>query len=312
MAEIYDPTTGLWSQAGELDRPTVAHTATLLPDGRLLVAGGTFEYNGAGLAVAALYDPVTNSWSDAANLTTARAYHAAALLADGSVLVSGGQNTEGVTATAERYDPVANLWLPAADMRRARSWHTLTLLPDGQLLAAGGYDPGNVAERYDPVGNDWTFTGGRFLPFVNWLSAVALDDGRVMVTDETKGAIYDPATETWLNVYPPGNHRAHATVRTGDGRVLLSGGYDFFQPPEYYPFLDRTVVYDPATNEWDGVRPMIMPRARHTLTLLADGRVLVVGGEYFEDLDSAELFSPRYIPPPVLDTFAYFPAAMRE
>jgi hypothetical protein len=115
----------------------LGHPATLLPSGKVLVAGG-FSAASAPVASAELYDPATNSWSDTANMLAARGGHGAALLQDGLVLVAGGSGPAGL-ASAELYDPAGAKWLAAAPMSTPRAdFFTTNPLGDGRVLVAGG------------------------------------------------------------------------------------------------------------------------------------------------------------------------------
>ena len=111
-------------------------TATLLPNGQVLVAGG---FNGVDLASAELYDPATGLWTATGSMTSARDHHTATLLPNGQVLVAGGYSFDDFAlASAELYDPATGLWTATGSMATARYWHTATLLPNGQVLVAGG------------------------------------------------------------------------------------------------------------------------------------------------------------------------------
>lgn len=114
------------------------HTATVLPDGRVLVVGGVGAANRA-LSSVQIYDPQHDAWLDAAPLVRARFQHAAALMADGRVLVSGGLFSSKTPLTsAEVYDPALNLWTPAGAMQVGRYGHAISALPSGQVLVTGG------------------------------------------------------------------------------------------------------------------------------------------------------------------------------
>ena len=141
------------------------HTATLLPNGKVLVVGG----NG-GLSSAELYDPATGTWTMTGALAAGREYHTATLLPNGMVLVVGGDSTQvsqppnplTYLASAELYNPDTGQWTPAGAMSHARCEHTATLLPNGQVLVAGGsgaYSTASTAELYDPAAGTWTPTG---------------------------------------------------------------------------------------------------------------------------------------------------------
>jgi hypothetical protein len=136
--------------------PRTDFTATLLPDGKVLVAGGLHsgvQAAAAELAAAELYDPGSGSWTATASLVTPRTGHAATLLPDGKVLVAGGYGGNGALASAELYDPGSGSWTAAGSMVTPRQSHTATLLPDGKVLVAGGFGaeaPVVTAELYDP------------------------------------------------------------------------------------------------------------------------------------------------------------------
>jgi hypothetical protein len=113
------------------------HTATLLPTGRVLVAGGYVAGSGAS---AELYDPASETWSPTGSLVSARTSHTATLLQNGKVLVAGGSDNSApyVNGRAELYDPSSGTWMTTGSLISARLDHTATLLPDGNVLVAGG------------------------------------------------------------------------------------------------------------------------------------------------------------------------------
>src|SRR6266571_3996260 len=129
-----------WEYTGSLKTARFHHTATLLPDGRVLVVGG--EHGHYPLASAELYDPATGTWSDTGSLNTARDSHTATLLPNGMVLVAGGRETiPGIgLASAELYDPATGTWSPTGSLDTARVFNTETLLRNGKVLVTGGQD----------------------------------------------------------------------------------------------------------------------------------------------------------------------------
>jgi len=133
---------GTWTPTGRLATARFLHTATLLPNGQVLVAGGGAHCDFCDpLATAELYDPVSGRWTVTGRLATARRAHTATLLPNGKVLVAGGWNPNALSS-AELYDPATGLWTATGSMATARYWHTATLLPDGQVLVAAGWNGG--------------------------------------------------------------------------------------------------------------------------------------------------------------------------
>src|SRR5436190_15228729 len=127
---------------GSLATARNGHTATLLPNGKVLVAGGR---NGNSiLASAELYDPASGTWSATGSFATARFFHTATLLPNGKVLVAGGAIVSFpsvvVSASAELYDPASGMWTATGSLNTARYQHTATLLPNGKVLVAAGHD----------------------------------------------------------------------------------------------------------------------------------------------------------------------------
>jgi hypothetical protein len=164
-AEIYNPASQQWQSTPTMANGHWAATASLLPNGQVLVAGGIIFYsNGSGgyitssIPSADLYNPATGNWSPAASMTTGRSSAAAVVLGDGTVLETGGYgpillNNGQVQSSAEIYIPTANTWTATGSMAVARALHTATLLPNGTVLAAGGQGPPGVvasAEIYTP------------------------------------------------------------------------------------------------------------------------------------------------------------------
>src|SRR6266550_2999128 len=167
-----------FGNTGSLNIARESHTATLLPNGKVLVAGGR---TGAGvLSSAELYDPASGTWSATGSLNTARRFHTATLLPNGKVLVAGG----AILPSEELYDPASGAWSPTGSLITGRCRHTATLLPNGKVLVAGGQGTGGVilssAEVYDPASGTWSATGS--LNTARWFhTATLLPNGKMLV-----------------------------------------------------------------------------------------------------------------------------------
>ena len=160
---------GTWTATGSLGAARSLHSATLLPNGKVLAAGGTIFNGGAYtvLASAELYDPASGIWTATGNLVDARAQQPETLLPNGKVLIAGGNPCFGssscVSASAQLYNPATGTWTFTGSLKSARTRHIMTLLPNGKVLAAGGGSINNIylrsAELYDPTSGIWTATG---------------------------------------------------------------------------------------------------------------------------------------------------------
>jgi N-acetylneuraminic acid mutarotase len=175
------------------------HTATLLPNGQVLVAGG-FGPNGI-VATAELYDPASETWTNTGSFSDERIGHLATLLLNGQVLMAGGWNetvgTNGLggdLSSAELYDPASGRWTNTGSLTTARGHTAATLLPGGQVLVSGGYDENlpaflSSAEIYDPASGTWTATGPMTAVRAD-SSVTLLANGQVLVAGGWNGNIY--------------------------------------------------------------------------------------------------------------------------
>jgi hypothetical protein len=216
-AQLYNPTNGTWSYPGYLAQARSGHTATLLPNGKVLVAGGSYLDTLTGplfLASAELYDPAAGSWSSTGSLGTGRSGHTATPLLNGKILVVGGQGTNSSFLTsAELYDPATGKWTPTGSLGTAQSGHTATLFPNGKVLVVGG----TTAELYNPATGTWSPTGS---PGTSG-AATLLPNGKVLVVGSATAELYDPAIGTWSPTSNPDT--SGTTTLLLNGKVLVAG-----------------------------------------------------------------------------------------
>ena len=294
-AEIFDPAAGTWSAVGAMSQPRQDYTATVLPDGRALVAGGLTEGpDGAetALATAELFDPSTGTFGPAASMMVARFEHTATALDDGRVLIVGGGASkrdgaqEEVLASAELYDPATGRFSATGSLATERLVHTAIRLADGRVLVVGGmnvFGSPRSAELYDPA-------TGTFVPAVETPEslggqAVRLHDGRVLFASDPPW-VFDPSGSTPVVTIPARTDRifkttgdpaqarsGHTATMLRDGRVLIAGG----RVPGS-GIVPTAEIYDPKTGSFSATGSMSVARAGHSALLLADGRVLVTGG----------------------------------
>src|SRR5204863_77756 len=158
MNPVSPQASGTWTVTGSLNAARFEHTATLLLNGMVLVAGGG---NGTGntLASAELYDPASGRWTGTGSLNIGRSDHTATLLPNSTVLAAGGfDDNFSPSSSAELYDPASGSWTATGDLNSGRYFHTATLLPNGTALVAAGVGSTGVfasAELYDPANGSW-------------------------------------------------------------------------------------------------------------------------------------------------------------
>lgn len=211
-AEVYHPDTGIWESVGEMLMPRFEHTATLLPDGRVLIAGGLGEQRQEVVPVAdvELYDPNTRTFSRTAPMRQARTDHAAVALDDGQVLLVGGDAGDEAIASAEVFDPSRGSWSEAAPLRQPRRGHSATLLDDGTVLAAAGefFVRGSrtslaSAERYDPTQDVWANAGEMGCPRSEHGAALLADGSVLLVAGDATFPGDPPIAQSCADVYRP-------------------------------------------------------------------------------------------------------------
>lgn len=322
-----------WSYAEPTSVAHTKHTATLLDNGTVLVAGG-------GTDAAEIFDPLIGAWKVTGTMSVARTFHTATKLDNGKVLVVSDKTAElydpvkGIwtitgkmkntyrspTATklqngkvlvtngscGELYDPTAETWTVTGCMKKARSDQTaplMILLKNGQVLLAGGFDdtygqPISSAELYDPNTGEWTFTGSMNNARQSGMTATLMSNGDVMVIggypSHCCAELYKPDTGTWVPISSMNQSRsAHTTTVLQTGDIMVAGTQQFYGSDA----LASVELYN-STSQWDYTESMGTARCVHTATLLENGQVLVVGGENNNGpLKSVELYNDGMSPP---------------
>ena len=288
--------TGEWTLTGSLNQARSEHQAVLLPDGKVLIAGGHVSGQGA-TSSCEIYDAETDSMEISRKNFT--------LVEINSKLVAiGGFNDEiGLLDSYEIYDLEIEEWVEIGYMNRLRNYHgAISFIYEGnqKILIAGGHDndQDNSAEIYDPDSNNFSYTGflntGRarftltFIPSHN----VALASGGIIYTSTSE--FWDPSTQEWSYSDSMNSARfEHAAIwMPSIGKVIVVGGVS------YNNFLASSEIYDPQTGEWSETDSLEIGRCCHPATLLPNGKVVVNGGynpfnPEFQVLISTEIYDPE-------------------
>ncbi|MGD8895411.1 MAG: kelch repeat-containing protein, partial [Acidobacteriota bacterium] len=265
-----------WTLLPNMSTVRYRHSATMLPDGRVLVAGG-FDDTGA-LAGAELLDVDNPVRTPGGNMVEVRREHTLTLLKDGRLLAVGGVGSN----TAEVGDPVGANWnLTANSMSTVRYRHTATLLNDGRVLVAGTVvGASDTAELFEPGSNQWVPTGSMAGNRYEH-TATLLPCGEVLVVggESSSGVVlataerYNPRTGTWRSTGSLNQPRwAHTATLLPDGKVMVAGGWNGGR-------TNTIEIYDPATEIWvNAAVGLWYGRYHHRATRLPSGNVLITGG----------------------------------
>lgn len=291
---------GLITRAGQMTMTRAGHTATLLPDGRVLVTGGCTQRSCEGVTAATeLIDPASGTSVRGPDMLQRRVGHTAVTLSDGRILLIGGFGQQGVLATTELFDPATGSFAAGPELSAPRADVAAFLLPDLSVLVAGGFD-GQVSvattEILDATATAFRETAAMSVTRSSHAGAL-LSDGRVLITGGGSGGgsgevrasaeVYDPAAGTWAATGEMTARRhKHAAAVLPDGRVLVIGGSDERDSRGRYRSAE---IYDPVAGTFGSAGDMGAARYKivSAVVRLQDGRLLVAGGA-----PGAEVFDP--------------------
>jgi hypothetical protein len=282
---LVDP---LWSSAAELSEARDSFASFVLPDGRVLVAGGLSGAPTEPIASAELYDPASDSWSVTGSLLQARSsFTLSARASKGgvAVLAVGGAAQQGALSSTELYDEGSGLWSPGPELPAPYAGHAALRFDDGDLLIAGGSSSrraallGASASSWTPAGELLALEPG------STLTALGNDDALLVGPNEPSAQRFARDSNAWRASGVPAQPRSkHSATRLLDGTVLIAGGS-----------ASRSAeLYDPASESFHFVGALNEPRSLHTASLLPDGRVAVVGGSDLDGPVATELYNPEW------------------
>ncbi len=294
--ELYDSSAGNFTLTGAMSTHRDGHTATLLPNGKVLVAGGWG--NGIAQTSADLYDTETGSFVPTGSLGTGRTGHTATLLPGGKVLVAGGQGNSGSLSSAELYDASTGTFIPTGGMTAIRQYLAASILPNGQVMVCGGEDLVGVnnpilasADAFDPGSAVFAGTGAMNIARI-WHTATLLLSGEVLIIGGANNTatvaaaeLYDQSSGTFSLTGATTDPRSfHSATLLPNGKVLVAGGSYFLPGPSANTVVSSAELYDPNSRQFTATGSMTGPREGHTATLLQNGKVLITSGS------SAELY----------------------
>jgi len=236
-AELYNPSTGTWKVTGTPNTTRYSATQTLLPNGKVLLAGGTARNcvtSPCDLSSTELYDPFTGTWSPTGSMTTAHSSHTATLLANGQVLVAGGFDAG---TSAELYNPATGKWAATGSMSVSRGGQAALLLSSGKVLVLFGNSSVTSTELYDPTTGTWSINGNTNPTAQAGFSVTLLNTGKVLVAggdncfyprpcvDVNSAELYDPSVGASTSTGNMNTARSgHLAILLPNGQVLAAGG----------------------------------------------------------------------------------------
>jgi len=306
-ARRWNPATGAFSSTPGVNVALFCAFQTQLPDGRLVVVGGTaYKQPGSGLAVTRIFDWASNTWSAAASMRTPRWYPTVIALPDGRQVALGGQVRKGLMANlSEIYNPITNTWreLPGlAESKPMGLYPRAVLAPNGKVFVVK--NASGKSAYLDVDAQTWT-TVTKSPPVAAGTGMAMYDTGKILLyaagSTGTDSWVIDlkAGSPTWRKVGSLNlKRKKFSTVVLPDGRVMAIGG-----STDGTSTIAKAVmtpeVWDPATESWTTLPDLAVPRMYHSnAVLLADGRVLSAGGGRTGSaptFPSGQVYSPQYL-----------------
>ena len=321
---VGQPPSPSWTSAGNMAQPLFEQTATLLPSGGVLIAGGNNPAVGGGeegaVAEAQVYVPSSGTFNTTGSMLIPRFEHTATLLSTGQVLVAGGSNYtgDGILSEAELYTPSSGGFaVSPVSLNYQRAGHTATALLDGSVLIAGGgvsqaeiYTPQAAVETTSgttTVPASFTVVGSTTIPR-SMNTATLLQNGLVLLAggknssnySTASAELYNPATKTFTATGSMTTPRAfHVAVLLPNGMVLIVGGNDDSGNP-----VSSAELFNPTTGTFTATGNMIQARYFPGAALLNSGKVLIYGGGVNNYNRSASATTEAELYDPVAGTFS--------
>jgi galactose oxidase-like protein/Kelch motif protein len=306
-AVLWNPATGgITKIALSYQRDIFCAGTSVLPDGRVFVAGGHLYQGvfGNGVANTTIFDPASHAWTEGPVMSQPRWYPTTAQLGDGSVMIFGGTTTPKVDATkVDHYHPASNAMqtAPASASRAMITYPRMKLTTSGLLAWT------NLASTqfFDPATSAWTagpklHSGGRGVTdtsvLLPGLTKILEIGGSTAAGPTASCEILDTsaATLAWRPTGSMHHPRVWAnTVLLADGTVLVVGGG---RSGSYGEPVFSAEIYHPGAGKWTVMAAQRAPRMYHsTAVLLPDGRVLSAGESHGSLAQTGEIFSPPYL-----------------
>ncbi|WP_144658627.1 galactose oxidase-like domain-containing protein [Paenarthrobacter nicotinovorans] len=310
---LLDPATGNYIQVPSAAADLFCAGQAVLPDGRILVVGGTSTSGGLGIRTVTAFEPASETWQTLAPMNHPRWYPTATTLADGRVLVTSGSNTSlsDLVPIPEIYSPTTNSWTDLTGASRTIPYYPFMYqLPDGRVLQSGASEQATSTLALNVSTQQWTTVDSRvldgasianFAPGKFIKAGSASDSG---FTGQSTNTAYtldmNSQSPAWQATAAMAFPRSFVNLTNlPDGTVLATGGGTDKSGQDVTKAVMQAELWQPSSGTWSTLAPMSVPRLYHSVAvLLPDGRVFVSGSggdEGVTDQRSYQMYSPPYL-----------------